>query len=417
METSSPAPPLPEQPGEPPPTPAELAAAGVFLTGPMRAYRCNRKGCCCSEWQIHFRGDDIVRLAEYLPPAELPAAVGDGLIVVLDEERQRLDHFELALRGEEQRCRFLGTDGGCTLQQRFGVASLPSICVDFPVACWRIAGRVELGFVTLCPGVLDAIFASPEPTRIERVTELDEMFLRRLERVDEAGAMEIGGVELAAAELLWLRDEILRGLEDVQRPALEQLQAIGYGLAAVIRTGDPRAFELRYDQPAEPFARFFGHALASHDSRYLAELARRYGRFVFEPELQALLQPGTGLEEALERWPEGLVLFVEPAEEPLRPFLNRFLAHRYFNCLGRFVGEATVSFGRVTHVVATALRFAAAFCWIGRRPLDAPTLKLALGVASFCYHNALPMPEAAPWFVPEHFAGAEPPPPQWCEGP
>lgn len=400
-----------QQPGAPAPA-EDGSAAGPYLPEPMLSYRCNLAGCCCAAWRIHFTDRDLARLAEHLPEDELPGALRDGLICVVDTSANVLEHFMLGLRGKDQTCRFLGEAGSCTIQQRFGIEALPDICVDFPVVAWRLGGRIELGFTTLCPAVLDALLAEPAPLQIVQMPAPDAMFRRRLERVSEVRHLTLGGVELGFAELLSLRKQILDGLQDMQRPPLEHLQAVSYGFAFLINTGDPQAFELRYDMPALPFVRYLHHALQSHASSWLAQLFERYRRFVFDPALLAAVGSEQELEQALEDWQEPLLRLVEPAQVELGPYINRFLAMRYFSCLARVEGDVVVMLGRVAHVLATALRYAAAFCALQGSTLDLRTLKVALGAASFAHHNDYLLPQTMVWFVPEHFQSEEPPPPQ-----
>jgi len=380
-----------------------------WLPEPMLAYRCNLAGCCCAVWRIFFTDRDLARLAEHLPRDEVAPSLRDGLICVVDRARNMVDHFLLSLRGEQQTCRFLSPGGACTIQQRFGVAALPDICVDFPVIAWQLGEQVELGFTTLCPSVLDALLADGGPLRIVPLPASDAMFHRRLERVRVVDRLTLGGVELEPAQLYALRQQVLRALEDVRRPALDHLQAVSYGFSFMIRTGDPAAFELRYDMPPLPFVRFLNLALQTHAGSWLAQCFSRYRRFVRDPELLRQLGSEEELAMALEHWQEPLVQLVEPVEEQLRPYLNRFLAMRYFSCLARFEGEVVLTMGRVTHLLATALRYAAAFCARRGEILDLATLKAALGAASFVHHNDHLVAHSLVWFLPEQFASDEPP--------
>ena len=375
----------------------------------MLDYRCNLEGCCCKGWQIHFRDEDLARLADHLPAEELQDAIARGLICVLDEEAGVVDHFRLRFRElspGEPTCRFLHPDGGCALHARFGVDALPGLCVDFPVVAAELGDALELSFSPLCPAVLDAIFAGAGPYELVSVSATEPLLQRRLERVRPVGELTLGGVELSADALRTLRGRVLSALDDVERPALEHLQAIGYGLAFVMNTADPEAFELRYDMPALPFVRFFHQAMQTHSGTWLARSLRSYRRFLFEPRVVALLDgcDDDDLAGALDEWEGELLSRLAPAEPALRGGMNRFLAHRYFSSLVAFKGEVLLALGRVVRVFATALRIAVALAArLGEPTVDADLLSAALGASAYLHHNdALPATSAV-WFVPEHF--------------
>ncbi len=378
-----------------------------WVPSPMVAYRCNLQGCCCGDWGIHFTDEDLVRMARHLPPERL----GRGLVCVVD--RDVVDHFEYVFEpGADgyRWCRFLGPDRTCTIQRDHGVAALPGICVDFPVHAYRLDGRVEFGFDTLCPGVLDALFLGDEPVVPVRMTDLDEMYQRRLERVTDCDGLTLDTRPADQHGLRLMRDRLLDALRDTHGAVTDNLRKVGYGLARVIETARPEDFDPSGPAPEAPFVRYLTLATSTHSGAYLATNLERYARFVMDPELAALAREGgDNLSEALDHWPEGLLTYVDPVEEAFRPAINRFLGVRYFSGLSRFRGEATLALARVPQVYATALRYACGLTMALARRADREVWKVALGAASFMYHNDVLPASAAVWFVPGHFLSDEPP--------
>ena len=71
-----------------PPRAAAEPVPSVRLSEPMRRFRCNQKGCCCSGWDIPFRLEDFLRLHEHLPEEER-ANLGRGIQLVLDADSRK----------------------------------------------------------------------------------------------------------------------------------------------------------------------------------------------------------------------------------------------------------------------------------------------------------------------------------------
>src|SRR5947208_8731015 len=126
-------------------------ASSVRLSEPMLRFRCNQKGCCCSGWDIPFRLEDFLRLHEHFPEDER-GGLTHGLRLVLGQEKtpegeQILHSLKLDGVGDDRACRYLATDGGCSVHRRFGLSALPDLCVDFPGFSYcRGAGAVEPWF-------------------------------------------------------------------------------------------------------------------------------------------------------------------------------------------------------------------------------------------------------------------------------
>jgi len=373
----------------------------------MLGYRCNLQGCCCKGWQIGFSGTDLARLADHLPADELQSSIARGLVCVVDEGV--VDHFRLKFRELEPGqagCRFLDAGGACELHERFGVAALPGLCVDFPVVAAALGDSLELSFSPLCPAVLDALAAADGPYELAAVAAEAPLAGRRLERIRPVAGITLGGVELEAPALRGLRDKLMAGLRAVRRPPLEHLQAISYGLSFVLHTADVQAFELRYDMPPLPFVRFFHQAMATHSGAWLGRSLRSYRRFVFEPRVAALIDSlGDRIDDELDGWEEDLAERLAPVDGPLAPLLNRFMAHRYFSAYVAFRGEVLLALGRVAHTVALALRVAVVAARCLQTDIDLPLLKVALGASAYLHHNDALPPDAAVWFVPGHFEG------------
>ncbi len=62
--------------------------------------------------------------------------------------------------------------------------------------------------------------------------------------------------------------------------------------------------------------------------------------------------------------------------------------------------ELTCTYGSVTHVFATAFRYARGFAARLERPLDKDIMKTAIGAAEYFQRQLKIPPEAMPWFRP-----------------
>ncbi|MDY0061437.1 MAG: hypothetical protein RBU45_16630 [Myxococcota bacterium] len=381
----------------------------VLLPEPLLGYRCNLQGCCCGGWGITWTADDLGRLARRLPPEELEELTRHQVELLLAEDGTTVTGARLKASQPGGRCPYLAEDGRCTLQQRFGVEGLPGICVDFPVVPHWLDDHVELAYRFTCPGALDCVFADQGPVAWARLDTLDAMYASRLQRVGPLPTLKLDGQPLPPSALQLLRERILVACNDRRRPTLELLAAIETGLAALQRLDQVPAFQLQAPTDPLPFVRYLLHCVRTHSADYLLHNLQRQARFLVGRWAPA---PGPELGAALESWEAGLVEWIEPAEPALRPFLQRYLWLRFASCFVHLQGELRYPFGEVTHELALALRYLAAFCQVTGRPPDQALLFAALAASAHLFHtHSFPF-QSRVWFDPEHFAEEREPPPQ-----
>ncbi|MBM4319227.1 MAG: hypothetical protein FJ125_04525 [Deltaproteobacteria bacterium] len=380
----------------------------VLLPEPFLGYRCNRKGCCCGGWVIAWTAEDLARLGQILSGDEL-GSLFEQLLVVLADDGEQMVGARLKASEEGGRCHLLSPAGSCTLQQCFGVAALPAICADFPVVPYRMDDRIELAFRLTCPAVLGCIFASTGEVRWAELGEPDEMHAARLQRVGPPPEITVGGQPLPIAALGRLRERVLAAFDERQVPTLELLARVDWALSRVRSLQDVEHFAVVPLRDELPFVRYLLYCVRTHSSEYLCRHLARHARFVVDGELPVL---DDSLVEALESWEGALLRCIEPVEPLLRPYLQRYLWLRFSSCFVHVQGELCYSFGEVTHELAIALRYLAAFCQVQDRTADTQLLQLALGAAAHLFHSHAFRFQARVWFDPEHFQSDAPPPPQ-----
>src|SRR5438105_14893848 len=105
-----------------PPRAAAEPVPSVRLSEPMRRFRCNEKGCCCSGWDIPFKLEDFLRLHDHLDETDRAQLTKQIRLVIeppkdggpIDLGEQVLHSLKLKAVGDDKHCRFLAPAGGCS---------------------------------------------------------------------------------------------------------------------------------------------------------------------------------------------------------------------------------------------------------------------------------------------------------------
>lgn len=384
----------------------------LTLVGAMLSYECNLKGCCCVGWRIPFKPGDLVRLANYLPEDSHSDTLGDGLIIVTDEDHRTIDHIRWEGVGQDDSCRFLHTDGGCGVHREHGSDALPDLCVEFPAFPFVLGDRFEVHHQAICPEVIEALARTTAPFEVTTLEPPSPAHLtERLRRGStRLGRQTVYGQDLGEEEgwaaIHGIRDRIAVACANEDRPALDTLAAICHGLADIEAGGDWRSFD-----PAGASAqdsvdrdRFLGYlvqAFGAFEAAMVGSFFWKGRRFMLDH-----VNPGTtlhdwaGLDEALREWGPAVQVRIEPAEELLRPLLLKFMGHRYFQGPTTACTDLRESLGVVPLVIALALRVTAAVAECRGLPADVRDLKIGLATAEYTYRNSQYPPSALPWFGP-----------------
>ena len=357
----------------------DLPGAPVFLPEPMLHYRCNQQGCCCGGWKIPVRRAEVERLLRHLPglseedlvvPGQAPA----GLFLRQSESQGRLC------------CSLLLPDGRCSVRARFGPKALPGVCASFPASAFLVAGRVELRFDTLCPGVLEPILSSTAPVEEVLVPAMRQPGLQRSpECMREVREVRLGERLLSPGQALDLRGAILAKLNDRSRPAIEHLGSILAALARVEAGTWIESFDPGCPFDARALIERFGLAAEQHSPDYLLAELRAYRPFLSPEELDRL-RPEEQLADLLRAWQPELLQRMVPQEERLRPYLLRFLWLRFWGVFLPELGPFVFDIDQELEVYALGLRLASAFAGLLDCPVDESLLRPAFGLASFVHH-------------------------------
>jgi Fe-S-cluster containining protein len=377
------------------PTPEAAPAKRVVLPEPMLRYACNQQGCCCQGWRIPFRPRDLVRLGRYLPREELTREpdVRTGI-----SESGEAELRDVSFLDEAGHCRFLESDHKrCSVHAQHGVEALPDICVDFPVVSYASVEGADFFFDPVCPSVLDQLGESNAPLELAQLDSpyADGGHARRASHLRPRPAIRLGSVEIEPAEFDRIRRLIVEALRDQSRSAVEHLHAIDAAYAGVAAGG---AFALRYDRDLKPYVRFFRQATAEHSAGTLERVFEEYRRFLFAIPVDPRRAKWHELGGHLRAWETSLERWYTPQEEAVRPLLLRYLAHRHVTPFLTIQGELHFAAGTVAHLTATALRYAAAFAAVLRRPVDVAILKAALGTSEYVHRSLEIAPASLPWF-------------------
>jgi Fe-S-cluster containining protein len=389
----------------PPPRPAPEAVRSVRLSEPMRRFRCNQKGCCCSGWDIPFRLEDFLRLHEHLPEEER-ATLGRGIQLVLDagkgkEGERVLRSLKLEGVGEDRACRFLEPSGSCGVQNRYGIDALPDLCVDFPAfPLRREDSGVELWFDPVCPEVLEQLDESETPLRLH-VQEgpfgdagLD---LRASHASDPTGAL-LGRDHLHLAALDLIRARCLDAFADASRPPWHTLAAVVQSFRE-LKAGQEERFAVAEPEDIGPFISFLRMSIAAHGAELLATHFLRYRRFVYAIDPAPVVEARDVLARHLRDWEPAMAAWLSPAEELLRPLMSRWLAHRFGTPMTIGGGDLRKAADQIVHVYGASLRFAAAIGATLERQVDRAIYKVALGTAEYFYRSLRLPRDVLPWFA------------------
>lgn len=389
----------------PPPREPQVGStppSAVVLSEPMRRFKCNLKGCCCSGWDIPFRLEDFLRLHEHLEGEE-KENLTHGIKLILEGEpdektgQQILDSLKLDGVGEDRACRFLAPDKSCSVHARYGPSALPDLCVDFPAFGYKQDdGRVELWFDPVCPEVLEQLDESDEPLRLFRQPGFfgDEGLDLRVAHTEDTIGGRVGKHRLELAALDRIRERSIEALA-TPRPVWRSLAALAHAFRR-LRIGNEAAFEVVEPEDAQPWLSFFFECIGAHGAELLHATAVRYQRFVWAVDPKPLLVPALG--EHLHAWQPAFERWLAPQEDALRPLAARWLAHRFGTPMVKGRGDLREAADCITHVYATSLRFAAAYGAVLQRPVDRELYKVALGTAEFFFRSLNLPREALPWF-------------------
>ena len=371
-------------------------APRLALLEPLLGYRCNLLGCCCRGWRIPFRPSDFVRLALSLPDDGTVDRLTEGLVLVTDEEQQRVEQLRFQPVGADERCRFLADDGRCGLQLEHGADVLPDLCLVFPAFVYVLGERWEVHHDGLCPEVIRALAVAPGPLR---TTTLDAPYPPELTARLERGGRAVPeptlfGESVGWGPLLGVRDALVAACGDESRSALETLCGATAALGRLQRSGGAAAdgFSLSWDAlPAAEFVAFLFAAASAHESSVVASFFWRARRFLFDLEYEDG-ERWEALETHLETWQDALLRWVEPVEAELRPLLLRYLGLLWFSVPLATRGDVRVPLAMIPVTIGLALRVTAAVAACQGRPATVTDLRLGISTAELA-HRSSSLPE------------------------
>ena len=386
----------------------ESAPDAVLMSEPMRRFRCNQKGCCCSGWDIPFRLEDFLRLHEHLPEAER-AELTRGIKLVIDSKEKGengetiLHSLKLDGVGKEEACRFLEPAGTCRVHAKSGLEALPDLCIDFPAAAFhRSDGAAELWFDPVCPEVLERIDESDAPLELHRQQGRfgEPMMDLRVSHASERILGRIGKQTIESASLDRLRALSLHELARSDRPAWHTLAVLvdGFSRLAPDASG---GCELRLEHALDvgPFLRFFWACIGAHGPDLLAASLVKYRRFIYALDPQPLLEQRALLEQNLTAWEPAFEQWLAPQDELLAPLAARYLSHRFATPMVKGRAELRAAADEIVHLYATAQRYAAAMGATLKKPVDRKLFLVALGAAEFFFRSLRLPRESLPWFA------------------
>lgn len=366
---------------------------------PYLSYRCNLQGCCCQDWFIAFRPEDLPPILAAFSPEERDRLIR-GWRFFVDPDDNTLTRFQFGHVGENSACQFLAGDGRCGLQMDKGVAVLPHLCRAFPAYAHDGVDGREVHFDPICPEVLNCITDGEGPFRIVEVeVEPGSDLAVRASRALRLPEVVIGQRTLTEDELRSVRDRIFAALGDASRPALDALALVHHALGRVAAGEAPADFAVRDTDPVAPFDAWFDQCVGIHQDNALAKLFSQFRRFVFAVDLSGA--PWDALASALRHDPRWRAT-LDPRDPALQPMLRRYLVYRFYSAFQRSpqADELSFTYGTVSHSLATAFRFAVGLArWLGR-PADRTLLKVGMGASEWVYRSVKVPPSALPWFLP-----------------
>ena len=396
-------------------------AAGVLLSEPMRRFRCNEKGCCCSGWDIPFQLEDFLRLHERFDETDRAQLTKQLKLVVeppkdggpIDAGERVLQSIKLNGVGDDKHCRFLTGHGGCGVQEKYGVEALPDLCVDFPAFGYRQPdGPAELFFDPICPEVLERLDESDAPLRLHHQPASFEnpMLDLRARHATMPVQLSVEGAGLVPAPAFVLRNACIEAFAR-PRPPWKSLQAVLEAIRG-LKSGD----RLNADWPPEPgdplgFLHFLNACLGAHSAELLVVLFQRYQRFVFAIDLAPVLAQREVFLHHLEDFRPAFGEWLAAQEEKLAPLWARWLAHRFSAPFVTQKGDLRMAADAITHRYGTALRIAAALGATLQRPVDRAILKVAIGASEFFYRSLHLPRQSLPWYCAARLELEPQPPP------
>jgi Fe-S-cluster containining protein len=382
--------------------------SAVVLSEPMRRFKCNQKGCCCSGWDIPFRLEDFLRLHQHLPEAERKELSHGVKLVVDAEERGEkgetiLHNLKLDGVGENRACRFLESSGGCRVHATVGLQALPDLCVDFPAFGFRRDdGEVELWFDPVCPEVLERLDEADTPIALHRQRGgfADPMMDLRVSHSADPIAGRVGAHRLDLPALDGLREACLSALSHPTRPIWQTLAILLDGFSR-LKEGEKNGggFTLDETVDARPALRFLFACIGANGTDLLYSSLFNYRRFVFVLDLPPLLKQRDLLEKHLTDWQPAFEQWLAPQEALLRPLTQRWLAHRFGTPMVKARAELRAAADSILHLYGAALRYASALGAIQQKPVDRATFKVAIGVAEYFYRSLNLPKDSLPWFA------------------
>jgi hypothetical protein len=397
--------PRPDGPVDAPPPVA------VLLSEPMRRFRCNQKGCCCSGWDIPFRLEDLLRLNEHLPEPER-AALRSGVKLVVDAEKRGengetiLHALKLDGVGPDRACRFLEPHGGCRVHATVGLAALPDLCIDFPAFAFRRDdGAAELWFDPVCPEVIERLDEADGPLELHRQAGAFEepMMALRVQHAQSPIFGRVGQRRLPMPVLDSLRATCLSALGRRDQPLWQTLADLmdAFGRLSPVPPTRPEddGFVLRTGVDPQPFLRFLWACIGAHGVDLLAGSLASYRRFVFAMDLSPVLSQPKELLRSLSAWPEAMEKWLAPSEAEIRPLALRWLAHRFGTPMTKARAELRAAADSIIHLYGLSLRYASALGAVLQRPVDRALYKVALGAAESCYRGLHLPRDSLPWLA------------------
>ena len=394
---------------------AEAPRPRVVTSEPMKKYRCNQKGCCCRGWDIPFKLDDFIRLFEHLPEGERDE-LGAGLRLIVDEapegarEDLLLRSLKLAGVGEDKRCRFCTSEGGCEVHAKHGISALPDICVNFPAQGFHDAetGNVELYWDSICPEVVRLFAAGDGPLALGEIAENDapegEMgwqdpgFAQRVSNARATLTPRLGEVRLHANEFAHVRTETMRAMGNLQQATWENLAGALEAYRG-LKPGQVLDFAVRAPTDPDAFQAYLAKCIGVHGGPILLWSMRKMERFVFAIELKPLLEDPHSLLAGFDAWGDALDRFYFSSEEALRPLFARYLQHRFGMLYVNQEGELREGADTVGLLFGLVLRYSAALAFALSRPVDSNIAQAAIAAAEYFYRSLQFPPEALPWFA------------------
>jgi len=122
----------------------------------MSRFSCIGGACedtCCSSWSIAIDSDHYRKMRRALGQTKSDRELFEKNVKRFRGGRTDSKFALIVLDPKTSRCNFLANDGLCGLQQRFGEATLPDVCVTYPRRQSLVGDRIEMAAALSCPEV------------------------------------------------------------------------------------------------------------------------------------------------------------------------------------------------------------------------------------------------------------------------